>query len=138
MSNMEQYHELYERSASDPEGFWAEVAEGFHWYRKWDSVRSYNYDMNAGPIELRWFEGGRTNVCHNCLDRHLGDAWRQDGRDLGGQRAGRGRHSHLSTTVRAGVPFRQRVEEPRCEKGRPSFHLHADGAGSGRGDVGVR
>jgi len=27
--------------------------------------------MNAGPIELRWFEGGRTNVCHNCLDRHL-------------------------------------------------------------------
>jgi acetyl-CoA synthetase len=71
VSNMEQYHELYERSASDPEGFWAEVAEGFHWYRKWDAVRSYNYDMNAGPIDLRWFEGGRTNVCHNCLDRHL-------------------------------------------------------------------
>ena len=71
VSNMEQYHELYERSASDPERFWAEVANEFHWYRKWDSVRSYNYDMNAGPIELRWFEGGRTNVCHNCLDRHL-------------------------------------------------------------------
>ncbi|MDE0575582.1 MAG: acetate--CoA ligase [Opitutales bacterium] len=71
VSNMEQYHELYERSSSDPEGFWAEVAEEFHWYRKWDAVRSYNYDMNAGPIELRWFEGGRTNVCHNCLDRHL-------------------------------------------------------------------
>jgi len=47
------------------------VADEFHWYKKWDSVRSYNYDMNAGPIELRWFEGGRTNVCHNCLDRHL-------------------------------------------------------------------
>jgi acetyl-CoA synthetase len=71
VSNMEQYHELYERSASDPEGFWSEVAEGFHWYRKWDAVRSYNYDMNAGPIDLRWFAGGRTNVCHNCLDRHL-------------------------------------------------------------------
>ena len=71
VSNMEQYHELYERSASDPEGFWAEVADGFHWYKKWDFVRSYNYDMNAGPIDLRWFEGGRTNVCHNCLDRHL-------------------------------------------------------------------
>ena len=69
--NMEQYHELYERSASDPEGFWAEVAEGFHWYKKWDSVRSYNYDMNTGPIDLRWFEGGRTNVCYNCVDRHL-------------------------------------------------------------------
>ena len=71
VSNMEQYHELYERSASDPEGFWAEVAEGFHWYKKWDSVRSYNYDMNTGPIDLRWFEGGRTNVCYNCVDRHL-------------------------------------------------------------------
>ena len=71
VSNMEQYHELYERSAYDPEGFWAEVAEGFHWYRKWDSVRSYNYDMDAGPVELRWFEGGSTNVCYNCVDRHL-------------------------------------------------------------------
>jgi len=71
VSGIDQYRELYERSATDPEGFWAEVADGFHWYRKWDAVRSYNYDMNAGPIDLRWFEGGRTNVCHNCLDRHL-------------------------------------------------------------------
>ena len=54
VGSMEQYSQLYERSASDPEGFWAEVAEEFHWYRKWDSVCSYNYDMDAGPVELRW------------------------------------------------------------------------------------
>ena len=59
VGSMEKYHELYERSVNDTEGFWAEVAEEFHWYRKWDSVRSFNYDMNDGPIELRWFEGGK-------------------------------------------------------------------------------
>ena len=73
VGSMERYHELYERSVNDTEGFWAEVAEEFHWFRKWDSVSSYNYDMNDGPIELRWFEGGKTNVCHNCLDRHLNE-----------------------------------------------------------------
>ena len=71
VKNMDQYRELYERSLTDPDGFWAEVAEDFDWFRKWDSVRSYNYDVREGPVHIRWFEGGKTNVCHNCLDRHL-------------------------------------------------------------------
>ncbi len=71
VASMEQYRETYEKSVADPESFWAEVAEEFHWYRKWDKVRSYNYDVDAGPVEVRWFEGGKTNVCYNCVDRHL-------------------------------------------------------------------
>ena len=71
IKSMDEYQEEYQRSIADPEAFWAEKAEGFHWFKKWDAVRSYNYDMNQGPIEIKWFEGGTTNIVYNCLDRHL-------------------------------------------------------------------
>ena len=35
-------------------------------------MRSYNYDLDKGPISIRWFDGGRTSIVYNCLDRHLG------------------------------------------------------------------
>ena len=69
--SLEDYRKEYQRSIADPEAWWAEQAEEFHWYRKWDSVRSYNYDRREGPISLTWFEGGVTNIVYNCLDRHL-------------------------------------------------------------------
>jgi acetyl-CoA synthetase len=71
INSMEQYREEYQRSIADPEAFWAEKAAEFHWFKKWDSVRSYNYDMDKGPISVEWFEGGKTNIVYNCLDRHL-------------------------------------------------------------------
>ena len=69
--NMEEYQEEYERSIEDPERFWAEKAEEFHWFKPWDTVCSYNYNMDEGPISIRWFDGGTTNIAYNCLDRHL-------------------------------------------------------------------
>ena len=30
-----------QRSIKDPEGFWAEQAEQFIWFKKWDKVRDY-------------------------------------------------------------------------------------------------
>ena len=71
INSMEAYHAEYERSIADSEGFWAEKAEEFHWFKKWDTIRSYNYDMDKGPISIKWFEGGKTNITYNCLDRHL-------------------------------------------------------------------
>jgi len=71
INSMEAYHAEYERSIADSEAFWAEKAEEFHWFKKWDTIRSYNYDMDKGPISIKWFEGGKTNITYNCLDRHL-------------------------------------------------------------------
>ena len=66
--NADNYQELYERSISDPNGFWAEQADNFlHWFKKWDKVGEF--DFNSGHI--RWFEGGKLNAAYNCLDRHL-------------------------------------------------------------------
>ena len=66
--NNEQYLAMYERSISDPEGFWAEKANEFvTWFKPWDRV--LDWDFSKGHI--RWFEGARLNVSYNCLDRHL-------------------------------------------------------------------
>ena len=71
IKDMDTYRQMYERSVKDPEGFWGEVAEGFHWQKNWDKVLSYNYHRSKGPISIKWFEGGKTNITYNCLDRHL-------------------------------------------------------------------
>ena len=73
ITSMEQYKEMYDRSIEDPEGFWGEIAEEFHWFRKWSKVRSFNFDIKRGPISIKWFEGATTNITYNCLDRHLAD-----------------------------------------------------------------
>ena len=69
--SMEAYQELYRQSVEDPEGFWGKVAEDFHWFKKWDKVRSFNFDMDKGDISIKWYEGAKTNITYNCLDRHL-------------------------------------------------------------------
>jgi len=60
------YEEVYARSLSDPEGFWAEAAEDIHWIRRWDRT----LDASAAPL-YRWFSGGVLNTCYNALDRHV-------------------------------------------------------------------
>jgi acetyl-CoA synthetase len=66
--DLETYKKLYDRSLKDPEGFWSEMAEPFVWHKKWDRVLSYDWNEK---IDVRWFEGARTNLSVNCLDRHL-------------------------------------------------------------------
>ncbi len=68
ISSMKQYRQMYQRSIDDPEGFWAEMAEGFYWKRKWSKVREYDF---RGGISIKYFVGAKTNISYNCLDRHL-------------------------------------------------------------------
>lgn len=63
----EQYQQEYDKSVSDPEGFWAEQAETFQWKKKWDKVLDWDFQ---GP-DVKWFQGGQLNITENCLDRHL-------------------------------------------------------------------
>jgi propionyl-CoA synthetase len=60
------YHEVYAHWRSAPEAFWAEAAEGVHWYRRWDAI----LDRSRAPF-YRWFAGGEVNSCYNALDRHV-------------------------------------------------------------------
>ena len=67
IKSMEEYKKMYQRSIKDPEGFWGEMAEDFTWFKKWNKVREFDF-LNA---EIKFFEGGKTNITYNCLDRHL-------------------------------------------------------------------
>jgi len=68
----EEYDSLYKRSLEDPDNFWGEIASEYvSWFKKWDSVEDYNFDVRKGPIYVKYFEGGKLNVSYNCLDRHL-------------------------------------------------------------------
>ena len=67
INSMEQYEEMHKRSLEDPEGFWTEMADTLHWFKKWDTLHSFDADN----IDIKWFEGGKLNVSYNCLDRHV-------------------------------------------------------------------
>ena len=65
------YQAMYRRSIEDPEGFWADMAEEHvDWFRKWDKVADWTF---GGDVGIRWFDGAKVNVAHNCLDRHLAE-----------------------------------------------------------------
>ncbi len=63
---MSAYDDVYTRSLTEPEAFWAEAAEGIHWERRWERV----LDDSRAPF-YRWFPGAVTNTCYNALDRHV-------------------------------------------------------------------
>lgn len=62
------YASEYERSVRDPEGYWAEQAGRLDWFSPWKKVKDCSF---LPPVHIRWYEGGKLNVSHNCLDRHL-------------------------------------------------------------------
>ncbi|MDO8462412.1 MAG: acetate--CoA ligase, partial [Deltaproteobacteria bacterium] len=68
VKDLKSYQALYKESLENPEKFWAARADSFFWYKKWDRVLSYDW---ADSISVRWFEGAKTNLCVNALDRHL-------------------------------------------------------------------
>jgi acetyl-CoA synthetase len=65
-AHVKEYETLYQRSLEDPSGFWAERAEELEWFEPWTKV----IDDSQKPF-FKWFVGGKTNIVHNALDRHL-------------------------------------------------------------------
>jgi propionyl-CoA synthetase len=65
---MSAYKAFHERSVKDPQGFWAEQAQLIEWQKPFDEVLDY-----SNPPFAKWFKGGKTNLCHNAVDRHLKD-----------------------------------------------------------------
>jgi acetyl-CoA synthetase len=73
VSSMEQYAAMYKASIEDPEKFFGDMAkEAFHWETPFASVGpNFNFDRTKGDVSIKWFEGGKTNLCYNCLDKNI-------------------------------------------------------------------
>jgi acetyl-CoA synthetase len=63
------YEEMYARSVSDPEGFWAEAAQRLDWMKAPTQIK--DVDFTLGQVKINWFADGTLNVAANCVDRHL-------------------------------------------------------------------
>ncbi|MDC0033177.1 propionyl-CoA synthetase [Alphaproteobacteria bacterium] len=62
----EHFNAIVQRSLTDPEGFWGEIARGIDWDQEWDAVLD-----RSDASKYRWFPGGRLNTCYNAVDRHV-------------------------------------------------------------------
>ena len=72
IKSMDELEAMRAEAAADPEKFWARMAESeLDWFKKWDTV------LNWKVPHAQWFIGGKTNISHNCLDRHL-SSWRRN------------------------------------------------------------
>ena len=56
---------IFDEATDDYEGFWAKQADLLRWMEPWERV------LERDPPWVKWFLGGRLNVCDNCLDRHV-------------------------------------------------------------------
>ncbi len=71
-ANVPDWDKVANFALEDLEGFWAECAEELEWFKKWDKV----LDDSNKPF-FKWFVGGKTNIVHNALDRHV-KTWRKN------------------------------------------------------------
>ncbi|RLS39556.1 MAG: acetate--CoA ligase [Planctomycetota bacterium] len=72
ISSEEQYQAMYNRAKDDPAGFWGDLAkEHISWFKPFDTA------LEGKMPNSKWFVGGETNACYNCVDRHL-STWRKN------------------------------------------------------------
>ena len=67
------FADIYQSSIDNREQFWAEQAKRIYWHKEPEQILD---DSNL-PF-AKWFVGGETNLCYNCVDRHLAERAEQD------------------------------------------------------------
>lgn len=67
--NIKNYEKLIKKSIEDIEWFWDAAIKdlGIEWYKPYKTV----LDDSNGIQWTKWFIGGKTNIVHNCLDKHI-------------------------------------------------------------------
>ena len=66
-ANVPDYLALRPEAIADPVPFWdARAKEMIDWYEPYTTV----LDSSKAPF-FKWFVGGKTNIIHNALDRHV-------------------------------------------------------------------
>jgi acetyl-CoA synthetase len=66
--NSDDYEKMYRQSVKDPEKFWGKHGKRIDWFKPYKKVKNTSY---TGNVSIKWYEDGITNVCYNCVDRHL-------------------------------------------------------------------
>lgn len=67
IKTFEEYQQQYQKSITQPEQFWDEIASHFTWKKKWNNVLSWDFEK----LDIRWFEGAMLNITENIFERNL-------------------------------------------------------------------
>ncbi|MFT5127042.1 MAG: acetyl-CoA synthetase [Rhodothermales bacterium] len=68
VQSLADYQALYKESYDDTDAFWGRIGnELIDWFEPFHTVREYDYHK----AEIQFYLGGKTNLCHNCVDRHV-------------------------------------------------------------------
>ena len=67
ISTLSGYIFEYQKSITNPVGFWANIAETFFWRKKWDEVLSWDFKK----ADVKWFINAKLNITENIFERHL-------------------------------------------------------------------
>ena len=66
IKDLGEYNGMYQESIEDPQAFFQKQAlNNLDWIEPFKSVHNEKF------IDSKWFEEGKINVAHNCIDRHL-------------------------------------------------------------------
>jgi acetyl-CoA synthetase len=71
IKSLAEYKRLYAEADRDPETFWGNIARELDCFQPWSKVLEWDTPW------AKWFVGGKINLAHNCLDRHL-TTWRRN------------------------------------------------------------
>lgn len=63
VESMNDYEKLYRQSIDDPNGFYARELSELKWFEP------YQETVDFSAPDAKWFVGGKTNLCYNCVDR---------------------------------------------------------------------
>eukprot|EP00927_Polykrikos_kofoidii_P028505 TRINITY_DN24878_c0_g1_i1.p1 TRINITY_DN24878_c0_g1~~TRINITY_DN24878_c0_g1_i1.p1 ORF type:complete len:681 (+),score=92.01 TRINITY_DN24878_c0_g1_i1:116-2158(+) len=61
-----EYNKMHLSSLHDRDAFWSAAAKDIDWIEPYTKIVD-----ESNPPHYRWFTGGKINVCHNAVDRHL-------------------------------------------------------------------
>lgn len=67
--NNQDYLKMYEKSISDPEGFWSDMGKRIDWIKPYTEIKDVSY--NKDDLHIKWYGDGTLNASVNCVDRHL-------------------------------------------------------------------
>ena len=66
IKDLEEYNVMYQESIENPQAFFHNQAlDNLDWIEPFKSVHNEKF------VDSKWFEEGKINVAHNCVDRHL-------------------------------------------------------------------
>ena len=120
LKDFQEYKALYKESVENPDIFFKNLAqENITWIKDFDTTHNGEFS------NTKWFEGGKTNVSMNCLDRHLQNSGNKVALIWEGDNSNETKQFTFKELFEEVCKFRKCSKITRNKKRLQSLHIHA-------------